>query len=235
MLSFLAITITALAASVLSSLAGFGGSLLLLPVLVHLVGPAAAIPIFTVSGFFSNGARSVLGRTVISWRPVLGFTAGAIPGAVAGSLIFVEASPLVIQRSLAGFLILMMFARKTLLRTAWSGWALALAGFVSALLSGIFGFSGPLSAAIFFSLGLSPASYIASEATAAVVIHGVKAVTYQRLNALSGETLLWGVYLGGVMAAGAWIGRRWIDRIPHEKHSRLVQALFVAVALSLLI
>ncbi len=235
MLSILALTVTALVASTLSSLAGFGGSLLLLPVLVHLFGPTAAIPIFTVSGFFSNGARSVLGRTVISWKPVARFVAGAVPGAIVGSIVFVEASPVLVQRSLAAFLVLMMFARKTLLRTAWPAWTLPLAGFASAVVSGVFGFSGPLSAAIFFSLGLSPASYIASEATAAVFIHGVKAVTYQRLDALSGETLLWGVYVGGVMAVGAWIGRRWIETIPHERHSRVVQALFVVVALSLLL
>ena len=234
LLSLSTLTIVALIASTLSSLAGFGGSLLLLPVLVHLFGPATAIPVFTVAGLISNAARSILGRTVIAWRPVGSFIAGAIPGAVAGSIVFVEAPAAVVQQLLAAFLIALMFVPKSMLRRAWPRWTLPLAGFISAVLSGIFGFSGPLTAAIFFSLGLSPVSYIASEATAAVFVHLTKAVTYQRLDALTPETLLWGTYIGGVMAVGAWIGRRWIDKIPHEHHSIVVRMLFVVVALSLL-
>lgn len=235
LLSLTFLTAIALVASTLSSLAGFGGSLLLLPVLVHLLGPAAAIPVFTVAGLISNGARSILGRRVIAWREVSAFAAGAIPGAVAGALVFVEAPAAIVQKLLAVFLITLMFVRKTLLRRTWPLWALPLAGSASAFLSGVFGFSGPLTAAIFFSMGLSPASYIASEATAAVFVHLTKAVAYQRLDALTSETLLWGVYVGGVMSVGAWIGRRWLDRIPHEQHNLVVRGLFVAVALSLLV
>ncbi len=235
LLSLTILTVVALIASTLSSLAGFGGSLLLLPVLVHLLGPASAIPVFTVAGLISNAARSILGRRVIAWRQVGAFVAGAIPGAIAGALVFVEVPAAAVQKLLAVFLIALMFVRKTLMRRTWPLWALPLAGSASAFLSGVFGFSGPLTAAIFFSMGLSPASYIASEATAAVFVHLTKAVAYQRLDALASETLLWGVYVGGVMAVGAWIGRRWIDKIPHERHSIVVRVLFVVVALSLLV
>ena len=235
LLSLTILTVVALIASTLSSLAGFGGSLLLLPVLVHLLGPASAIPVFTVAGLISNAARSILGRRVIAWRQVGAFVAGAIPGAIAGALVFVEVPAAAVQKLLAVFLIALMFVRKTLMRRTWPLWALPLAGSASAFLSGVFGFSGPLTAAIFFSMGLSPASYIASEATAAVFVHLTKAVAYQRLDALASETLLWGVYVGGVMAVGAWIGRRWIEKIPHEQHSIVVRVLFVVVALSLLV
>ncbi|MEK6649956.1 MAG: TSUP family transporter, partial [Bacteroidota bacterium] len=105
LLSLTILTVVALIASTLSSLAGFGGSLLLLPVLVHLLGPASAIPVFTVAGLISNAARSILGRRVIAWRQVGAFVAGAIPGAIAGALVFVEVPAAAVQKLLAVFLI----------------------------------------------------------------------------------------------------------------------------------
>lgn len=225
----------AVLASTLSSVAGFGGSLLVLPVLVHTAGPLVAIPAFTIAGMMSNAARSLLGRSLISWSVVRAFLVGAIPGAVLGSFVFVSIPAEWMQRSLAAFIVAMMFTGHRSAPRRWPFGLIAAAGGGSAFLSGVFGFSGPISAAIFFAQGLSPAAYVASEATAAMVVHAVKIVAYDRLSALTPEALWLGLIVGGAMTVGAWLGRRWIDRIPPDRYRSFIRAVFVVTAASLLI
>lgn len=234
-LSLLALLSISLFASTLSSIAGFGGSLIVLPVLVHLLGPLDAVPAFTIAGLMSNAARAWLGRTVIDRSIVRDYLVGAVPGAVLGSLLFVSLSPEWVQRGLAIFIIGMMFLHARASTHRWSWISLASAGGGSAFLSGIFGFSGPVSAAIFFAQGLSPAAYIASEAFAAMSVHAVKIVAYGKLDALNGGSLGTGLIVGATMSVGAWIGRRWIDRIPADRYRWMVRALFVLTAASLLV
>lgn len=234
-LSLVALLGISLIASTLSSIAGFGGSLIVLPVLVHLLGPSEAVPAFTIAGLMSNSARAWFGRSVIDRGIVRAYLVGAVPGAVLGSALFVSLSAEWVQRGMAAFIIGMMFVHKHVGARRWSFAGLASAGGGSALLSGIFGFSGPISAAIFFAQGLAPAAYIASEAIAAVFVHAVKIISYGKLDALTTSSLEMGLIVGAAMSGGAWIGRRWIDRIPVDRYRWIVRVLFVLMAASLLV
>ena len=209
--------------------------MLFLPVYVHFAGATEAVPVFTIAGLLGNLTRAVMGFHTIAWRKVVFFCFGALPGAILGAEIFVELPPAMLRKALSVFLILLIVGRNVMLKKPWPDWALVPGGFGSALLSGVFGFAGPFSAAIFFSLGLSPLSYIASEATTAVFTHVTKTIAYSSLSVLSNETIVRGVYFGLVMAAGAWGAKRWLLKIPAEKYSRAIEAVFVIVAVSLLL
>jgi hypothetical protein len=69
---------------------GIGGALLLLPLLVRVVGIEAAVPLLTVAQLCGNVARVVFGWTQIRWGLAGAFLCGAIPGAFAGSILFVS-------------------------------------------------------------------------------------------------------------------------------------------------
>jgi len=82
---------TALLASTLAAVAGFGGAAVLLPVLVALFGVRDAIPILTVAQLIGNGTRVWLNRGELD-RAVLGwFSLGAVPAALVGGLLFAAA------------------------------------------------------------------------------------------------------------------------------------------------
>lgn len=77
-------------AATVSGVAGFGGALLLLPVLTNLVGVKAAVPILTIAQLWGNALRVWFGRTEIRWRPVLYFIVTAIPFSIVGGMLFVD-------------------------------------------------------------------------------------------------------------------------------------------------
>ena len=73
----------------LSGAAGFGGALILLPVLTNTVGAKAAIPLLTIAKLLGNLSRAWFGRAEIQWKPAFYFIAGAVPLSVVGSRLFV--------------------------------------------------------------------------------------------------------------------------------------------------
>jgi uncharacterized protein len=75
-------------------------------------------------------------------------------------------------------------------------------GGIVGFLSGLVGSAGPLGAAIFLSLELPPVAYVASEATTALAMHGLKMIVYQQYISLGRE--FW--FLAGLMGLAMILG-----------------------------
>lgn len=232
---WLLMILVAWVASTISGIAGFGGSLIVLPVFTHLVGAKAAIPILTVSWLMGNFSRAVFGFRDIRWKPVAYFSAGALPAAIIGSRLFIELPTGLIMRGIGIFLLLAVAARHTpLLRELAPGWLVPVGALVG-LLSALIGSAGPLGAAAFLSLNLPPPAYVASEAVTAVVMHLTKTVMYEQYNLISKQDFEMGVVLGLAMVAGSWTSRRFITKIPGRWFAIAVELLLVGVAISLIV
>ena len=80
----------AFAAAAISGAAGFGGALLLLPLLVATVGVTQAVPLLSIAQLIGNLSRAGFGFAQIHWKPVGLFLHGAIPLSVLGALSFVQ-------------------------------------------------------------------------------------------------------------------------------------------------
>lgn len=76
-------------AAAISGAAGFGGALLLLPLLVVSVGAEHAVPLLTVAQLIGNFSRAGFGFRQIQWKPVGLFLVCAIPSAILGALFLV--------------------------------------------------------------------------------------------------------------------------------------------------
>src|SRR4030043_217027 len=127
MLITIAIIATALIASILAAVAGFGGAVIMLPVLVWAVGIQDTIPILTITQLIGNLSRVVFNRHELKWPVVWRFALGAVPAAVIGGIIFATAPAAALVRVLGVFLILMVVYR----HTRWGKTAkLTLRGFV---------------------------------------------------------------------------------------------------------
>lgn len=226
----------AFVAAAISGAAGFGGALLLLPLLAASVGAAHAVPLLTVAQLIGNLARAGFGFQQIRWRPVAWFLLGALPASVAGAFSFVEL-PKDIAVRLIGGVILLFIALKYLggikfdPRPRW----LVAGGALTGFLSGLVGSAGPLGATIFLSLGLPPVAYVASEAVTALAMHGMKMVVYQQYIALDQAFWQLAGLLGIAMILGTWLARRVIELIPRETFQRYVAGLLAAIALYMLL
>ena len=226
---------TAWLASTISGIAGFGGSLIILPVFSHLIGVKKAIPILTIAWMMGNFSRAAFGYKEIQWRPVLYFCLGAIPSTIVGSLVFVELPAKAVMKGIGVFLVLIIALRHSSIK--WSIpeksfiWCGVLIGFLSAIL----GSAGPLAAVAFLSLNLPPTAYVASESVAAVVMHLTKTIVYGKYDLLTGADAWLAVSLGLAMVAGSWTSRQWLKKMSNVWFMRFVDLLLVAAAISLFI
>lgn len=214
----------AFALALVSAVAGFGGGVLLLPVFTALFGIQAAAPMLTLTQLASNGSRVLLNRRDIRWPLVGWFALGAVPLAVAGALLLANAPLAPLKRVLGGFLIgvvLWRHVRKSVRKPSdktFIGIGAA-SGFGSALLGSV----GPLTAPFFLAYGLSRAAYIGTEAASALVMHLVKITAYGSLNLIDRTILVYGVLLTPSVLAGAWVGKRIVERINDRVFVLLVE------------
>ena len=222
-------------AATVSGAAGFGGALLLLPLLAHTVGAKAAIPILTLAQLAGNLSRAALGWRTIRWQPALLFCAGAVP-AVLGVRLFITLPSGLILRTVGVFLLAVVALRHTPLgnRAVPETWLLP-GGAVVGFLSAVVGSAGALGALLFLGLGLPATAYVATEAVTATAMHVTKTVVYGRYGAMTAETWALGLALSASMILGSWAGKKFIERLSKQKFAALVEVLLILAALSLIL
>jgi len=220
--------------STISGVAGFGGSLLVLPIFSIVIGAKKAIPILTIAWMMGNLSRAALGYREIKWRPVIYFCLGALPAAVIGSRVFVELPAVLIMKAIALFLFAIVVLRHA--NVKWhlpEKWFIPWGGVVG-FLSAILGSAGPVGAVAFLGLNLVPTAYVASEAVTAVVMHLTKTIVYGRYTLLTTQDMLVGVMFGMAMVAGSWTARRFIKRMSGKVFGSFVDVLLVLAGISLI-
>jgi len=233
MLVTIAVTTTALVASILAAVAGFGGAVIMLPVLVWAVGIRDAIPILTIAQLIGNLSRVVFNKRELEWRVVWRFALGAVPAAVIGGIIFATAPAAALVRLLGVFLIMMVVYR----HTRWGENAkLPLKGFVplgaaSGILSATMGTVGPFAAPFFLSYGLVKGAYIGTEAMTAVIMHITKLGVYGSYALVGVRTLQIGLAIGVVMILGTYLGKRLLDRVPEKIFPYIIEGTMLIAGL----
>lgn len=95
-----------LIAGTLDTVVGFGGALLLLPVLVLLTGQKEAVYLSPIVSLAWSLPRMALTRQWIRWRAVGLFAVGIIPATIIGTLVLNSIDDLVLRRIIGGILIL---------------------------------------------------------------------------------------------------------------------------------
>jgi len=222
-------------AAAISGIAGFGGALLLLPVISHFIGIKAAIPVLTIAQLFGNASRVWFGRKELKWHPIIWFLAGALPFSIIGSRMLILATPEYLIKGIGGLLILMVIYRRLGLKvfTVKDRW-LFVGGIATGFLSGIAGSAGPLGAACFVGLNLSPVAYISSEAFTALSMHISKTIVYQKYSLIGLNELGYGLVCGLAMILGSYTGKKIIERISKEKFILLVDILLVLSGLQMI-
>jgi uncharacterized membrane protein YfcA len=231
------LALVALGASTLAAVAGFGGAVVLLPVLVWVFGVRDAVPILTVIQIVGNLSRVAFNRRLLVWPVVGWFALGAVPSSVLGALLFVAVPTSILTRLLGAFLLASVAYRHTALgrklRVSQRGFlgVGSLLGFLSALLGSV----GPLAAPFFLSYGLVGGAYIGTEALTAVVMHVVKLGVYGGYALVSGTSMVIGLAIGAVMILGSYLGKRLLERVPPHVFPWLIEAVLIVSGVQLLV
>ncbi len=228
---------TALFSAVLGSVAGTGGTAVLLPVLVHYFGIQVAVPMVTLANFAANASRvwihwAEVDRQVMAW-----FTLGSLPLTVLGTWIFTVAPPALLTRLLGAFLIGIVVWRR--LRSVPPQkrapiWFFPL-GLGFGFLNGLVPTVGPLMAPFFLAYGLIKGSYIGTDALITVGMQGTKLVVFGSAHFLTGTVLLYGALLVPFMFAGAFVGGALLERLPTWVFAIIIELTLVIAGLDFLI
>lgn len=236
LLTLLGASVAAFLLALLSAVAGFGGGVLLLPVLTGLFGLRVAVPVLTLTQLFSNGSRVWLNRDLIDRHVVVRFALGAVPCAVGGGLLLASAPLEPLKRLLGVFLLgFVLWRRMGRLPGKPSGRTFVVVGGLFGLGSALLGSVGPVTAPFFLAYGLMRGAYIGTEAASALVMHGSKIAAYGVGNLLTQRVLLLGLALSPATLAGAWVGKRLVDRVSDQFFVRLVEVGLLVAGVLLLV
>jgi uncharacterized membrane protein YfcA len=168
-MQLLEIVLAALIAGTLDTVVGFGGTLLLLPVLVLVAGPELAVLLSAIIPLGWNLVRiGVLGK-LLDFRAAALFAVGIVPGALVGASIFDRVDPDALRVAIAVTLIL--FGAYYVIRLyvelpemkGWPKWTFPVAGFVSAGISAILGAgNGPIQTMTLAASDMTPRAITAT-------------------------------------------------------------------------
>lgn len=228
--------LTSFIAAFVSGAAGFGGALLLLPVVTACVGVEVAVPVLTIAQLIGNLSRMAFGIKQIEWKAVRLFCATALPLAALGAFGFSVLPKDIVTRCIGGVLIVLVLI-KTIKKLEFKNGkkAMLVGGGATGLLSGFAGSGGPIGAVAFLTLGLPPIAYIASEAATATAMHILKTVIYSKMVGFDTTALLTGLAMGVAMVAGTFAANRIIKKMEKAKFQKYVAVLLCVVGAYMLV
>ena len=209
--------LAALAASILGGATGIGAAIALIPAVALTVGVREAVPVVTVAVTMHLFSRIWVNRASIDYAVARWFALGAVPGSVAGALVFANAPVELLGRGLGVFLLAVVAYRRLPLGQVRIG----LRGFVAVgagqgFLSAMFGGAGPFGAVFLLSYGLVRNAFVGTMALATLAISAAKLPVYGGYALLDRRALLIALALGAIMMVGGLIGaaiaRRVSDR-----------------------
>ncbi len=234
---WLVLAATAIVASTIGGVAGFGTGVIMIPAIAWIVGVKATVPVLTVCMLLGNSARVWFSRSEIEWRVVGAFPLGAVPMTILGATLYAHIESRWLSRILGTFMLLAVPLRR---RLEHSGVTVRLrhfplvgAGF--GFLSAIVGSVGPIMTPFFLSHGLRKGRYLATDALCTVGAYVTRAIIFRRNELLTGSVIGIGLFIGIVMIGGAWLGRRLIDRMNERTFLRVIEGLLVIFGLRLLL
>jgi uncharacterized membrane protein YfcA len=223
-------------AGTLGGIVGFGTSVMLMPALVLAFGPKQAVPVMAIAAIMGNCSRVVAWWSDVNWRTTAAFSAGAIPGVVAGANTLLALPGGVVETVLGLFFIALIPVRRWMAAQHWklNLWHMAAVGLGIGFLSGIVASTGPVNTPFFLMHGLVKGAFLGTEAAASMVMFIAKAITFRKLGALPLEVVSAGVIVGSSLVVGAFVGKHYVALIPPEKFRLLMDGLLLMAGLVML-
>jgi uncharacterized membrane protein YfcA len=233
---FLIIAVSAFAAGICSGMTGFGGGLLLPPVLAPLLGVQNVVPVLSVAMLMTNCHRFSLYYRHLNRRLTLIVVAAMVPSVMLGTLIYLSLPHAAIAAVLGSFLLLSIpFGRFLAARRIQLG-PLGLTGFSAAfgVISGTTSGSGVLMVPVLLGSGLAGAAFLATDAAISIAVNLTRAGMFGRAGNLPLDLLVAAVMIGLFTMPGNYVARWVLRRTSLRLHALLMECVIFVGGASLL-
>ncbi len=216
-------------AATLTTIAGFGGGMVLALVLSLRFGPQQALALTAPTLAVGHIHRVVMYRrevdTAVAWR----FVAGAVPGALLGALLVMAIPDAVLTWLLVGGAVLGILHAAGALPERLGQRLVVPGGATIGLLASTSGGGGPLLPPVLLSSGVQGRAFVATAAVGALSIHATRILVYAAggwfgLPALAAVLVL---VLG--LLAGNLVGARIAARLDDDHQAHITTVAMVGV------
>lgn len=220
--------------SALTASFGVGGGIAMLALLGLYVPVAVLIPVHGAVQLGSNTGRAWVQRAFIRWDVAGPFMAGSLVGAVAGAFVVAQLPDALMKVVLGAFIILITWIKiPGIGRMGRLG--LAAASTVLAVLSMMFGATGPLVSPILAQfIPDDRKGLVATHAASMVVQHGLKILVFGLAGFSFGQ---WLPMVAAMIAVG-YLGTRYgtilLDRMPEQAFRFWFKIALTVLALDIL-
>ena len=218
--------------AVFHSVSGLAGALLLVIVLAPFLGIKTVVRLVAVVVTISNTTRLWVFRRELV-RPIfISLVTTALPGMVAGALIFVHLPVKIIALLLAIFLIISIPGRRLLKNRGIKVGRLGFAaiGPVYGVISGVTMGAGLFLAPFFLGAGLAGGQIIAMTGALGITLNITKMIVFGASPLLNISMIGVGLIMGLCTIPGAYVGRWILHRTSIRFHTLLVEGVILAGA-----
>ncbi len=230
--------LAALLTSALTAVAGLGGGIILIAILLLYLEPVVAIPVHAAIQLVSNASRTLIQRRFIDWGVLARYAVLLVPGSALGLLV-VSAIPAGLGRVAIGLFVLL---------ATWWPRVLMLGlhpdrvhphrlfvpvGAVSGFVGTTFGASGPFLGPFFRALPLPRQGVVGTFAACQSLGHVVKIALFGLAGfAFVAHAPLLAVTMT-LVVVGTAVGSRLLERLPEAAFQHLYRIVLTLVALRL--
>ncbi|HDR14722.1 MAG TPA: sulfite exporter TauE/SafE family protein [Desulfobacteraceae bacterium] len=220
-----------LAASIIGTATGFGTSTVMIPVMVLFVPTPVALLFVGVIHLFGDVWKIILFKRGFDWKLIFAFGLSGIAASYLGASLSLQAEGLPLKRILGVFLVLYviyLFVRRDWAlpktnTTAVSG------GLLSGLFAGFFGVGGAVRGAFLAAFNLPKDVYIFTSGLIALFIDITRVARYLWGGTRLEYDLMLAVVLSvPISLGGAYLAKRFLNRLPH-KYFRIFVGIFLAL------
>lgn len=232
LLNITLILVVALLGSTFAGIAGFGGGIIILPILTLFLGPQAALPVLCFYALYSSISRALINKRHIDWQVNIYFLIGSIPMAIIGTSLFVSLDPDLIRKFLGGFLFLIVVSKylpglKTFKIKIWGFIPL---GGTTAFISGLIGIPGPFAAAFFINYGLSKHAFIGTFAFATALLNVPKLGVLVVNDYITMDIVYMGTAIGLISIVASYIGNKILHKVPDKTFTVFINLVLLFFA-----
>ncbi len=228
--------VVAVAAGILHGYTGFGGALLMVPLLSLLFGPIEAIVVTVLSGVFGLIPLVPGALKIVRWREIATMSLAIVIVTPLGAAALFVTDPATVRQIIGAIVLVVAVALAV-------GWVYrgprgavpgAVAGALCGAITGFAGMGGPPVALYFLSAPLPADIQRANIVIAIGVVAVMTVVSFAVGGGIGIETLLRVVALAPPYVAGSWAGARLFAHAPETLYKRVAIGLLIATGIAVL-
>jgi len=223
------IVVAALVASIIHSVAGLGGGILMVAVLTGVVGIKQAVPAMACAQLISHVTRALLYWRSTDWRMAVRVLAFGCPAVILGAFLFRTFS----AGTISLFFVIILLGALCIRhledgrRLRADPKSLAAASVLWGMLAGNVIGQGFLLAPFLLGSGMRRFAFVGTMATVTLVISILRVAVFGISEVLTGRLFSLGILIGVLSIPGAWLGRKLLRGLSDTVQRRIVEVMTI--------